>query len=548
MQVIGSHNSYKQPTTPEIYAVLSAFDPVLASSLEYDHPPIAEQLEQQGVRQLELDVFADPAGGAYARRVGLGVVGLPNDPPPELLQPGFKVLHIQDLDFNSSCLTFVDCLEQVDAWSDANPTHLPVAILVELKDEPIPDPFNFGFTVPTVIGGPELDQLDAEIRSVFGRSELITPDDVRGRHGTLEEAVLAGRWPTLEDAQGKVMFMMDNGGRHRDLYRAGRPSLEGRVLFTNATPGSPDAAFVKVNQPVGNVEQIQQLVAAGYVVRTRSDEPTVQARSGDTTQREAALASGAQWVSTDYPVPGSSPFSDYFAAIPDGDPARCNPVNTGPRCRNDGPRGPLSPLTGRGRRPRDAPARPRTRTPPTRARAAAPMRARPSGSSRSRARAPVSAAASPVGTITPSSPSVIRSRIAPRSGATTVNAGGLVLHQLEGGVVEGALRRGEHEGHVHGREQRRQLRREGRCPSTPSRPPAPGLASPPPVAPGRHRRAGAPRSRRAARGPRPPARRRGSGGSSRPTRRRTALRGRAGLGRRPGRRPSGTGRGRRRSA
>jgi len=58
----------------------------------------------------------------------------------------------------------------------------------------------------------------------------------------------------------------------------------------------------------------------------------VQARSGDTTQRDAALESGAQWVSTDYPLPGTSPFSDYFASIPGGEPARCNPVNTGPRC------------------------------------------------------------------------------------------------------------------------------------------------------------------------------------------------------------------------
>jgi hypothetical protein len=170
---------------------------------------------------------------------------------------------------------------------------------------------------------------------VFTDDEVITHDDVRGDRATLEEAVPAGRWPTLEQAQGKVLFLMDNGGADRDAYRAGRPSLEGRVLFTNATQGSPDAAFVKVNDPLGNVAQIQDLVAAGYVVRTRADEPTVQARNGDTTQRDAALESAAQWVSTDYPLPGSSPFSDYYASIPDGAPARCNPVNTGPRCRND---------------------------------------------------------------------------------------------------------------------------------------------------------------------------------------------------------------------
>ncbi len=35
------------------------------------------------------------------------------------------------------------------------------------------------------------DALDAEIRSVFKPGEMITPDQVRGNHATLEEAVLA---------------------------------------------------------------------------------------------------------------------------------------------------------------------------------------------------------------------------------------------------------------------------------------------------------------------------------------------------------------------
>jgi hypothetical protein len=332
LQVIGTHNSYKQPVTPQILDALFAFDRGLAESIEYSHLPLPAQFSGQEVRQIELDVFADSEGGLYAERVGLRVVGLPNNAPPALHEPGFKVLHIQDLDFNSSCLTFVECLEQVRDWSDTHSGHLPIAILVELKDDAIPDPINAGFVVPEPIGAFELDALDAEIRSVFTEDRMITPDDVRGSFSTLEAAVRSQRWPTLREAAGKVMFLMDNGGGLRDLYRAGRPSLQGRVLFTNATPGSPDAAFVKMNSPVGNVDAIRQLVAQGYVVRTRADEPTIQARNADTTQREAALASAAQWVSTDYPVPGSSPFSSYFASIPGGEPARCNPVNTGPRC------------------------------------------------------------------------------------------------------------------------------------------------------------------------------------------------------------------------
>lgn len=335
IQALGTHNSYRLDTTPEILSALRLLDPVLAQELEYRHAPLHEQFDNQGVRQIELDVFADPDGGRYADRVALGALGLPDNPDPALFEPGFKVLHVQEVDFNSSCLTLVACLGEVEAWSDDNPHHLPLAVLIELKDSPIPDPLDLGFVTPIPIGPTELADLDAEIGSVFEPGDLITPDDVRGDHATLDAAVRDDGWPTLREARGRIILLMDNGGRVRTDYLIGRPALEGAPMFTNAVPGDPDAAFVKMNEPVGNEAEIRDLVAAGYVVRTRSDTPTVEARSGDTTRLEAALASGAQWISTDYPVPGLSEWSDYVAMIPGGDPARCNPVNTGTRCRDD---------------------------------------------------------------------------------------------------------------------------------------------------------------------------------------------------------------------
>jgi hypothetical protein len=335
IQVLGTHNSYRLDTTPEILAALRLLDPVLAEELEYRHVPLGEQFDRQGIRQIELDVFADPEGGLYADRVALEALGLPDDPDPTLFEPGFKVLHVQEIDFNSSCLTLVACLGEVEAWSDDHPHHLPMAVLIELKDAPIPDPLDLGFVTPIPIGAAELADRDAEIGSVFEPGDLITPDDVRGDHATLDAAVRDDGWPTLREARGRIVLLMDNGGGVRTDYLVGRPALEGAPMFTNAVPGDPDAAFVKMNEPSGNEAEIRDLVDAGYVVRTRSDTPTVEARSGDTTRLEAALTSGAQWVSTDYPVPGLSQWSDYVAAIPGGDPARCNPVNTGPRCRSD---------------------------------------------------------------------------------------------------------------------------------------------------------------------------------------------------------------------
>jgi hypothetical protein len=342
VQVIGTHNSYHvQPKEP-IFSALKSFDAALAASLEYSHPKLSEQFNKEGVRQIELDVFADPQGGRYSFRHLLPALGLPGDSGVAALKkPGFKVFHVQEIDFLSSCgWTFVACLQQVKHWSDAHPHHLPITILVELKDTAIPDPLNLGFTQPLPIAAPELNALDGEIRSVFRAHDLITPDDVRGHAATLEEAVLGHGWPTLGESRGKVMFLMDNSDAHRDNYLAGHPSLRGRVLFTNAKPGEADAAFVEHNDAAGatNIAEIQDLVRRGYVVRTRSDADTKEARTNDTATRDAAIASGAQWVSTDYPVPGiaSAMFgTNYVAQIPGGDPARCNPINTGPSCLNN---------------------------------------------------------------------------------------------------------------------------------------------------------------------------------------------------------------------
>lgn len=325
-QALGSHNSYHVQPEPDVFAALTAFDPNLASTLEYTHAPLDVQFEDQGVRQIELDVFADPAGGLYANRAGLKAVGRdPASGEPALDEPGFKVLHVQDIDFRSTCLTFVTCLTIVRDWSAAHPGHLPIMILVEAKVEAIPDP-GLGFVIPRPIGAAELDALDAEIRSVFDDDELITPDDVRGTRASLEEAVLTDGWPTLGETRGRVLFALDNEDAIRDTYVAGHPGLSGRILFTSSPRGTPEAGFLKLNDPVADEAAIRQAVLDGYVVRTRSDADTVQARTGDVTMRDAALRSGAQWVSTDYPVPDPRFGTGYAVTIPGGTPARCNPV------------------------------------------------------------------------------------------------------------------------------------------------------------------------------------------------------------------------------
>lgn len=339
IQTIGTHNSFHLPTSEKERDLLAAMDAKQAAQRAYGHPPLAQQLGTEGVRQLELDVFADEQGGRYAAPALRTRAGL--DPyvkeEPELARPGTKVLHEQDVDYRSVCPTLVRCLQEVKAWSDANPGHVPIAIDIQFKDGPLIFPVD-DQVKPEPWNAAAMDRLDAEIRRVFPPESLITPDDVRGSHPTLDAAVRADGWPTLGESRGKVMFLMVNGEPYRSTYLEGHPGLKGRVLFTNATPGQPDASYVGVDDPVENADRIRELVAKGYLVRTRADTPDVQGRTGDTTMRDAALASGAQWISTDYPGPDGAAEqygTDYLVELPGGVTARCNPVTAPKSCRDE---------------------------------------------------------------------------------------------------------------------------------------------------------------------------------------------------------------------
>jgi hypothetical protein len=299
VQALATHNSYHTYPAPGLDQI---------PELRYFEDPLDVQLESQGVRQFELDVNVnkDPAGT-------------------------FSVVHIQGIDEGTTCKAFLDCLRTIKTWSDAHPAHMPIGIQLELKNADFPSP-SLPYRDWTA---PDLDALDAAIRSVFPENRMFTPDDLRLGHATLPAAIADSGWPSLEKVRGQVMFVMDNSGTLRTWYRTGHSALNGRVIFTNADPGADDAAFIKRNDAKGSLADIQSLIAQGYIVRTRADADTVEARANDTSTRDAALASGATWVSSDFVVPGRSMAlfgTDYLVQIPGGTPARCNPINTPTWC------------------------------------------------------------------------------------------------------------------------------------------------------------------------------------------------------------------------
>lgn len=295
IQVIGSHNSYHIASPPALLKKMTDFNSD-AKLWNYTHPPLVDQLER-GVRQLELDVYADSKGGLFASPFLLKLADaderklIPHR--PELLAAtGFKVLHIPDVDCWSSAPTLVIALRQIFDWSGRNPRHLPIMILLECKDQKPP----LLPTRPEIISRSLLMDLEKEILSVIPAERILKPDDVRGDAPTLREGVMRHGWPEVDSLRGKFFFALDNTDAIRDRYLDGNPSLEGRLIFVSSpSSDAASAAWFKCNDPVSGQQKIRDLVKAGFLVRTRADT-----EKPDAEMRKMAFESGAQWISSDY--------------------------------------------------------------------------------------------------------------------------------------------------------------------------------------------------------------------------------------------------------
>ena len=289
VQARGTHNSYHVQTE----------NPVDASHF-YTHAPLDVQLEEQGVRQFEIDIHY---------RTG----------------SGFEVFHLPAIDDVSTCDVFVDCLSIIKDWSDDNPYHAPIVIWLEPKDE-------IDALIPELemIAG-HYDDLDAEIWSVFPDWQVVTPDDVRGAHDTLPAALSADGWPTLGGVRGRVMFSLLDSGEHRDAYVEPAANLAGRAIFVDSSETTnPFSAMFKMNNAQSDFDRVQERVAAGFIITCNADSAGDD-DAANASKRDDSLLSGAHFLSSDHPADDGG----YFLDVPGGSPARCNPVTAPPDCTSD---------------------------------------------------------------------------------------------------------------------------------------------------------------------------------------------------------------------
>ena len=276
--VRGSHNSYH--VAP---AVL--YDP----SYAYTHAPLDVQLDEQGVRALELDVHWRPD------------------------RSGIEVYHLPFIDESTTCLRFVDCLATIAAWSDRHPAHLPIFVWIEVKDVLDDHPFE------------RLDEVDGDLRDAFG-NRLLTPDELQGEAPSVHAALASGGWPTLADARGRVIALLINSDdAHAASYTAGYTSLAGRAIFASATPAQLDDPWAAVSDGGDR----PRALAAGLLAAVN----TCSAGESDTecdAELAAALVGGAQMLKDDFPAPVAS--RAYSLRFADDAIALCDPVTDAVGC------------------------------------------------------------------------------------------------------------------------------------------------------------------------------------------------------------------------
>ena len=324
IQIIGSHNSYKKFIDPALEKILSVAASERIKTLHYDHESLSKQLDR-GLRSLEIDVLYDPEGGRYANPAGLYLTrgSLSAQEKQVLSQPGYKVLHVQDIDFRSTCLTFALCLTELKKWSDAHPLHFPVFISMNVKQNEAVMP---GGTDAIAFSAAAADALDEELRTHLGADYLLTPDGVRGAYASLREAVTTVGWPTVGAALGKFIFILDANKETRTVYEKGHKGLKGRAMFATFPETHEAGAIIFKNNPVRSAEDIRALTKTGFIVRTMADSATAEARTGDTGRRDSAFASSVQIISTDY-YEGRNPFGTSYAVVfPNGAYVRKNPA------------------------------------------------------------------------------------------------------------------------------------------------------------------------------------------------------------------------------
>lgn len=290
---IATHNSYQLQCVDSYKAMMNflnaaSFGLINSEVTNFESDTLTEQFNL-GIRSIELDIETVVSEDEVS----------------------FVCVHSPIFDSTTTCYDFSLALKEIKLWSDANPKHLPITVIIEPKKAFIP---HDGMKL---MKADYLNELDKLLRSTFGE-KLLTPADMMGEYASLKEMREANAWKTLEACEGRVMFLLHPTGIASDKYISQDESIKTQAMFPMLRYADRDkdyASFVLMNKPKKAASSREELLKEKELfVRTRVD--TYGSYSDENLAN--AFLSGSQLMSTDYPVKKNSEGAEHTVAFGNG--------------------------------------------------------------------------------------------------------------------------------------------------------------------------------------------------------------------------------------
>lgn len=272
---LGTHNSYQlksNETYTKLYDKLGVltFGIVDTTKTSFNMDTLTEQLEL-GMRSLELDIETVVKNG----------------------ETSFIVCHDPVLDNTSSCYDFEKALEDIKMWSDNNPNHLPVTIIIEPKGNIVPINGLRNFSLQYA------NEFDKVLAEKLGDA-LLTPADMMGDYESFKAMREADGWLSLGDTLGKVLVLLHDSSV-TDEYINQDTTIKSQAMFPMlryADINKSYTSFIIDNAPEEALEHEEKSIdECNLIVRTRADSfPTFSDERYENTNK-----CKSQIISTDYP-------------------------------------------------------------------------------------------------------------------------------------------------------------------------------------------------------------------------------------------------------
>ena len=266
IQILASHNSYKKKGSALGKFFIGLGDSFEeANALKYGYRNLTDQFDS-GIRSMEIDL--------------------------RLRKTSFVLTHVPLVDNSSVAPDFSMALEEIKLFSDNNPNHIPIIMLMEIKDD-----WMILDHALQQIGPEQLETLDQLLMDKLGDT-LFKPSEMLETGKSIMETITTTGWPSVQSLLGKVIFVLHPGSFTTPYYELDQ-TLSTQAMFPGVYKDDVNqeyATFVVHNDI--DIPSISALVDQGFIVRTRIDDYLIFEHDN----YDNAILSGAQILSSDFTI------------------------------------------------------------------------------------------------------------------------------------------------------------------------------------------------------------------------------------------------------